>query len=152
MFLDHPKYGLRPFKRHSIVVTVGGLVYVIYGFLILATWAPLGPRASAVSAGLLVAPLSFWALLFIFSGAMAILSSRWPVFNEKWGYVALCGMAATWMAAYLGGLFFDNNTLAETGGALVWGLVAFLWWGIAGLMNPDKVVIVELEVPVDGAG
>lgn len=149
-FIRHPKYGLRPYKRHSLVLTVGGLVYLFYGLVILFTWTHEGPRASAISAGLRVAPLTFWGALFVLAGIAAVASSRWPAFNEKWGYIALTGQSATWAAVYLAGLLFDDNTLAETGGALVWGLQTFMWWGIAGLMNPDDVIIVEVEVPEDG--
>lgn len=149
-FMRHPKYGFRPYKRHSLVLTVAGLAYVIYGLLILFTWEHEGPRASAISAGLSTAPLAFWGALFVLAGIVALVSSRWPAVSEKWGYVVLTGQSANWAAVYLAGLLFDNNTLAQTGGALLWGLLAFLCWALTGLMNPDDVVILEVEVPEDG--
>lgn len=151
-FLDHPEYGLRPWKRHSIVVTVGGLVYIAFGLMIILTWTDDGPRANNMSAGLLVAPMDFWGYLTIWSGLMAVVSSRWPAFHERWGYIALTGNAGVWGAIYLGGLFFDANAMSEATAGLLWGLIGFMWWGISGLMNPDKVVVVEVEVPIDGAG
>lgn len=149
--LDHPKYGIRPFTQHSMVIVVGGLVYICIGLMMIMTWTYDGPRASAISAGLMVAPLGFWGSLWMFIGVAVVASSRWPNNKEKWGYTALAGMAGVWAAVYLAGLLFDNNTLSETGGAFSWGLVAFLWWAVARLANPDRTVIIEVEVPANGS-
>ena len=146
------RYGLRPFQRHSMVLTVGGLIYILYGLVIMRTWKPDGPRADAIRAGVDIFPLEVWGWMWVIVGVLSVLSARWPAYLDKWGYAVLTGFSAGWAAVYLAGLFFENNTLAESGGAIVWMLVSFLWWAIAGLMNPDRVVVIEVEVPTNGAG
>lgn len=146
------KYGLRPFQRHSMVLTVGGLIYILYGLVILFTWSPVGPRVEALRAGVNILPLEVWGSIWVVVGGLSILSARWPAYLDTWGYAVLTGFSAGWAAVYAAGLFFESNSMAEAGGGVVWALVSFLWWAIAGLVNPDRVVVIEVEVPTNGAG
>lgn len=147
MVFTHPKYGLRPYQRHSLVLLIGGLVYILYGLVITFTWLPDGPRTENISMGLRLASLDTLGVLWIIGGVLVVISGRWPAVNDKWGYTVLTGGSAAWGSVYFAGMFFGDNTLSEAGGGIVWYLVAFLWWSIAGLMNPASVMIVEVEVP-----
>lgn len=149
--MDVSCYKLRPFTRHSLVLLVSGFMMFVYGFLI-HTWAPDGPRAASIGIALQIAPLSFWGALWGATGFFAMLSSMWPAAYEKWGYALLTAGSSGWSAVYLTGLFVPGNDLGELTGAVIWGLIGFLWWAVAGLINPDKVVVVFEPESTDGDG
>lgn len=137
--LHHPSHyrwlELRPWRRHSLVLSVAGAVYVAIGFTY-AIAEPVPSRVSALEVPLNLMPLRGWGIVWVIVGLLAMLSARWPPASEKWGYSALSGLAAWWAASYLAGVLLGAQN-QSTSGALVWGLVAFLWWGISGLDNPD---------------
>jgi len=136
---------LRPWRRHSLVLTISGFVYIIYGVNV-STWSLYGPRAQGVQVALdFINNMEFWGFMWIAIGTIAVISSRWPNMSEKWGYSALIGWAAGWSATYFAGLFVSGNSVAEAGGGLVWALVAYLWWSVAGLVNPDNIIVVAVE-------
>lgn len=137
-------YGIRPWKRHSLVLFISGLVYIGVGMAI-TQWVPGGPRAVAVEAALNVAPFEFWGSVFMLAGGLACLSSRWPVLSEKWGYSVLTGLSAGWSATYAASVIVGDSPSYNLSGALTWGLIAFLWWSISGLMNPDKITVVVMD-------
>jgi hypothetical protein len=133
-------FHLRPWKRHSLVLLVTGLVYVFIGIAYITT----GPRQSRTVA--LQIALDWWSLdvwggVFILSGLLAILSSRWPPFSETWGYFVLTGLSAGWSGFYATGVIFGDSPTSNLNGALSWGLIAFLWWAISGLTNPTTVIL-----------
>ena len=133
-------WGLRPWKRHSLILTVSGLLYVLVGFLYM-TAPPSRNREIALKVVLQVAPIETWGGIFIFSGVLAIISSRWPPFAETWGYMVLTGMSSGWAATYLLGILFFHAPNTSVSQVLLWGMMAFMWWAISGLLNPDKTVV-----------
>lgn len=142
---------LRPWQRHSLVLAVAGCVYVAYGVATVAT--PTSPtRESGLRWALSLAPMPFWSTLFILAGLLALASTRWPPSSKTWGYTALSGLASLWSATYLAGVAFLDSPASGLSGALVWGLVAFLWWAIAGLMNPDDLFPPTPEEPANPDG
>lgn len=131
----YPWLELRPWRRHSLVLSVAGAAYIAIGLTyVLATPAP--SRTDALEVPLNLAPLSVWGVAWVIVGLLSMLSARWPPASEKWGYSALSGLAAWWAASYLAGVLLGAENQSVSG-ALVWGLVAFMWWGISGLDNPD---------------
>lgn len=130
---------LRPWQRHSLVLAVAGVVYVSLGCVYLTI--PLTPdRAESLKLALAIMPMKAWACAWIVVGLLALTSTRWPPASKTWGYSALTGLAAAWGSAYLlGVLLLGVPAAMGAAGALVWFLVAFLWWAISGLMNPDDV-------------
>jgi len=134
----------RPWQRHGLVLMVGGLVYISLGVMYLTIGELSHRREINLSVALEVMPLKYWALLFIFSGALACLSSRWPSFSDSWGYMVLCGMSSGWSAVYLMSYIFGPAPITSTTYALIWFLMAFTWWAISGLVNPEKVIVVEV--------
>ena len=73
-------------------------------------------------------------------GVLALVSSRWPLTSERWGYVAMSSLAALWAAFYALAILLLDAPRGGVYGVIVWGLVAFLWWGISGLRNPEDVL------------
>lgn len=125
---------LRPWQRHSLVLTVAGLVYVIVGIVYAAT--PLTPaREQGLWLALRLMPIGAWAAVWILAGLCAIISGRWPEFSDTWGYVALEGLSSGWAAIYLLSCFHRQHW-SGLSGVCVWALVAFMWWAVSGLRNP----------------
>lgn len=133
-------WGLRPWKRHSTILLMAGLIYVVIG-LYYVIGMPNRLRDNSLVVLLQLFPMTVWGIIFMLVGAFVCISSRWPPFHETWGYVLLTGVSAMWAAAYVTGfLFYNAQSLS---GALLWGLVAFMWWAISGLLNPDKTGVVS---------
>jgi len=140
--LRHPKdhkWGLRPWRRHSLVVLVAGCTYIAIGVTYILT-EPAESRQSSLALALHLMPLSGWGVMWIAVGILAVISSRWPPASETWGYSALSGLAAWWAACYAFSVLMGAPNQSASG-ALLWGLVSFMWWGIAGLVNPAATLI-----------
>lgn len=136
-------WGLRPWKRHSTILMVVGVLYALIGFLYMNA-PPSRGREVALAAILQVAPMEFWGSLFIATGFMAIVSSRWPPLTATWGYMVLTGMSSGWSAAYLlSSIFYHAPWSTNSTQIFLWGILAFLWWAISGLLNPDTTAVTE---------
>lgn len=135
-----PWRGIRPWTRHSLVLLVAGLVYTAIGFAYF--FAPMeGRRSASLVVALNWMPIQGWASLFISAGILAVISSRWPPIADTWGYTVLTGLSAGWATVYAMGVIFEQSPTANLSAAFLWGLVAFMWWAISGLVNPDRVVV-----------
>lgn len=136
-------WGLRPFRRHSLVLVVAGLAYVSLGNTYILT-EPTDDRKEALVIALSWFPIDFWGTIWILVGIAAIISARWPPAVERWGYVVLTALSAGWSATYLTGIVFAHSPIGNIYSVIVWALVAFLWWAISGLVNPmDTVVVIK---------
>lgn len=134
---------LRPWQRHSLVLTVAGFVYILYGVVSLG----LHPvdQERRVTLHVALQPLPFvhispiaWAGAWVFVGLLALASTRWPPQSKTWGYAAMSGLATCWALVYALGIPLGASS-DSIGGALVWFLIGFLWWAISGLVNPDDL-------------
>jgi hypothetical protein len=130
---------LRPFQRHSLVLIVGGFVYLAYGYSCIAT-EPVPNRLAALKALLLFMPLKSWGVIWCILGVLALISSRWPPASKTWGYTILSLPALVWSSGYLAGAVVLDAPASAYSGALIFGLLSFLWWAIAGLENPDDLM------------
>lgn len=135
---------IRPWTRHSLILMVAGFLYVLIGFLYIRS-SPNPARSMALKVILEVAPIQFWGSLFILSGLLSMLSSRWPLASEKWGYIVLTGMSSGWSATYLLGVLFFDGPSASWSQVLVWATLGFMWWAISGLIHPGSVVVISDE-------
>lgn len=133
-------WGIRPWKRHGLILTVGGVLYIFIGILLI-TSPPSPARDVALKAVLQIASIDMWGGIFILSGLLSIISSRWPPFSEKWGYMVLTGMSSGWGTTYLLGVLFFGSPPITLSQSVLWGLLAFMWWGISGLLNPEPRVV-----------
>lgn len=139
-------WALRPWSRHGIILLVAGFIYAIVGVsYILAK--PSSNRANSLEILLRIAPLSVWGGIFVLAGILTMLSSRWPIFAETWGYVVLTGLSTGWGSAYLMGILFAKAPWTNVNGFLLWGLLGFMWWAVSGLVNPEKVVVIDESRP-----
>jgi hypothetical protein len=139
MQLSHrlrPFFGVRPWTRHGLVLAVAGHVYILVGLAyVLTSGTPNATRESALRLALATASLQVWGAVFMAAGALALLSSRWPPASETWGYTTLTGLSSLWAGFYFAGICLGASPQGASG-VLVWGLMAFMWWAISGLVNP----------------
>lgn len=144
MQLKEHLWGLRPFKRHSLVLMVAGVAYVLTGLnYILAT--PTDSRKVALVVALKWFPIEFWGSIFVLVGIATVISARWPKLSESWGYMLLTALSAGWSATFAMGVILKDSPVTNLNGVLQWGLLAFLWWAIPGFVNPDKTVVVVIN-------
>lgn len=145
----HPYWGIRPWRRHSLVLLVAGLAYIFIGIQYDLT--ELSPaRATALVVALRWAPIQVWGGAWILVGALSIISSRWPPIMESWGYMVLTGFSAGWAATYATGVILGESPASNLSSAITWALLAFMWWAISGLINPDRVAVMVIEKEVPG--
>ena len=134
----HPWLDIRPWRRHGLVLSVAGLIYIAIGVSYFVTeMTPSRTRALVVALEFL--SIRHWGVIFILAGALAIISSRWPPISRTWGYMVLCGLSAGWSAVYFTGFALIGAPSTNLSSFGTWGLIAFLWWAISGLLNPLKV-------------
>lgn len=127
---------LRPWSRHSIVLFVAGIVYVCYGSAILSV-PPNDARTASLRLAVELMPIRAWGIVWICVGLLAVASTRWPPQSETWGYAAMSGLAAFWAAVIGFGILLMGAPTQGITGVLVWALLAFMWWAISGLANPN---------------
>lgn len=140
----HAWLAVRPWQRHSIVLLMGGLVYLNQGQVYLRVRLT-DDRAAGLAAALHLTGGSAkpWGALWVVVGLMALVSTVWPPQSKTWGYTALAAMSAFWGSVYgLSTLLLGAPPNNYTGLG-VWWLVAVLWWGVSGLVNPDDLPLNE---------
>jgi hypothetical protein len=118
---------------------VAGLIYIITGIVFIIT-VPSETRKATLYLAYYWFPTQFWGSIFILAGIMAILSARWPRFSDSWGYVVLTGLSTGWSGIYIVGMIFSHMPTASFTAGVIWGLLAYLWWAISGLINPVEAV------------
>jgi hypothetical protein len=133
-------WGLRPWKRHSTILMVVGILYALIGFQYIIT-PNIRAREISLVAILQIAPIEFWGSVFVLCGLLTAVSSRWPPFAETWGYMMLTGLSSAKAATYLVGFLLYHSPKSNLTGSIVWGLLAFIWWAISGLLNPDSTAV-----------
>lgn len=130
-------WALRPWRRHSLVLVVAGVVYLMIGVAYAFT-PSTAQRTAALRVPLALMPLGGWGVIFIAVGLLAILSARWPPASESWGYTTLTGLSTLWAMFYVWGMVLGGSSTNLTG-ACLFALLAFMWWAISGLRNPDEL-------------
>lgn len=139
---SHKLWGLRPWKRHSTILMVVGFMFVLFGFGYIFS-KPTEGRTASLQVILQVAPIQFWGTLFVLAGLLSMLSSKWPPLTETWGYMVLTGISSGWAATYFLGWAFFHSSVTNLGQSVVWSILAFMWWAISGLPNPEKIVVTD---------
>lgn len=124
---------------------VAGILYTLVG-VSYALSHPTPGRKQSLSFLLEIAPQQFWGGLFMLAGVLTSISSVWPPFAHTWGYMILTGLSAGWGAVYLMGMLFFSSPSTNITQVCLWGILAYMWWAISGLINPDEVVVIENEL------
>ena len=137
--------GLRPWKRHSFILAVAAVIYVMYG-LTMIIQEPSPHRASGLALALRWMDLYYWGWVWVIIGMLTFISTRWPPASETWGYSAMAGLSALWGGFYALSMLFLQAPATGMIGMLIWTLVAFVWWGISGLRNPEDHLV---PIPID---
>jgi hypothetical protein len=119
---------------------VVGILFILIGISYI-TASPSPARELALKPILQIAPIQFWGSLFVLSGLMAMISSRWPPLTETWGYMVLTGMSSGWGATFLMSIVFFHAPTTGLSQVFIWGILGFMWWAISGLLNPDKTAV-----------
>lgn len=140
----HRFWGLRPWKRHSLILLVVGFVYGMVGFQYIFS-EPSKGREIALEMVLRLAPMEFWGSIFVVTGLLTVISARWPPFAETWGYMVLTGLSTGWSGTYLMGILVFNSPTTNYTQVLLWGCLAFIWWAVSGLLNPDSTTAATHE-------
>lgn len=138
MSVLHPWAGIRPWKRHSLALLVAGLMYVAIGFSY-TTIEQTQSRSVIFQYALQWMSFQKWGIVFMIAGVLAIISARWPPVSETWGYTVLTGLSAGWAAFIAAGVIFGDSPFSNLSGVAPWGLIAFMWWVISGLVNPAEI-------------
>lgn len=138
---------LRPWRVHSQVVSVAGACWIVIGVL----WATsaLTPdirRSLAFPIELLdfvpgLNPGYAIGAGWVLSGLAAVLSARWPAWDETWGYQALAAWAVIWGMFYFTSWAFWGAPARGLRQTIIFGLFAFFVWSISRLVNPDELVV-----------
>lgn len=122
----------KPWDRHGLILAVAGSAYIFIGVLFATS-----PETRLGQASLNVLPGNIWYFGFVIAGIISATSSRWPNRPRTLGYSALTGWTAACGGLYLFTGFADNSTSFIAMG-IVWGVLAFLWWAISGLISPPN--------------
>lgn len=143
---DGPKWiGLRPIRTHSVVLTVAGFVYIAIGITYLSA-DPTFQRLQALKYALNIIDYNTWGFVWIFVGVLSVVSSRWPPVSETWGYMLLTGQASAWALFFAASIVFGNSPQSNWTGVFSWGLLAFMWWAISKLVNPEVLKVLLARV------
>lgn len=140
-----PLLGLRPWRRHSLVLAVGGGVYFLIGLAYLLTpMTTTRSQSLRVPLALTDGNIEVWAVMWMLFGALAFASTRWPPASETWGYTAMSSISALWACFAFAGTWFGAPITSTIVGVLVWSLFGFLWWAVSGLRNPEEMLPLEV--------
>lgn len=135
------KWHVRRWTRHSLVLVVAGALYIGIGFAFF-TAPSIANKDPSLKVALQFLSLNSWGYVFIVVGILSMISSVWPMGEEKWGYTILTALSSAWSAAYTLAVIFYSAPKITLLGGLTWGLLAFIWWAISGLISPEFVKVV----------
>jgi hypothetical protein len=99
-------FNVRPYNRHSLILSVAGLCYMLTGATYISA-APTPARKAALAVALRWFPIEIWGMIFVIVGLLVVISSRWPRVSDSWGYALLTGLSAGWSATYAAGVIFE---------------------------------------------
>lgn len=134
-----PKWmSIKPWNRHGLILTIAGLAYILIGIgYVISNETP--SQTEVMKFAFLFMPYTGWGIGFIVVGCIAAMSSRWPSLPRTLGYSTLTGWTSAWAGFHVvGGLSQHATHLSYVAGGLAWGMMAFLWWAISGLICPPK--------------
>lgn len=132
--------------RHSLVLTVAGLIYIGIGYAFMISPGYVGKDPSLTSA-LRLLPLHGWGIVYICTGALAMLAAHSPIGKKSWGYMILTALSSAWAALYVLSVISGGAPRMTLLSSLIWLLLAFIWWAVSGLLSPEHVKKLMPNVP-----
>lgn len=126
--------------RHSLVLTVAGLIYVGIGFAFIVSPGYVGKDPSLKSA-LNLMDLDDWGVVYIVVGLGAMTSAHAPIGKKNWGYMLLTALSSAWAALYTMSVLFGGAPKIALLSGLIWLQLAFIWWAVSGLLSPEQVKV-----------
>lgn len=129
---------LNHWTRHSLVLLGAGLVYVAIGFGFIYA-EPGIEKDPSLKIALHWINMDQWGYIFIGCGTAALLAANWPIGKKAWGYMFLTALSAAWCSFYILAILFYGAPKVVWISALTWGLLAFIWWAVSGMLSPEQV-------------
>lgn len=128
---------LRPWNRHSLILSILGVLYLGAGVIWLVNEVTT-TRAAQMALPLTWTGGAWWPLsmAWILVGSATLLSTRWPPFYSRWGYVATGGLASFWGLCAATSAVAYGNWSAGLSGVFIYAIITILIWGIAGMVAP----------------
>lgn len=124
--------------RHSIVLSVAGAIYVVIGLAFFL--APKGTdKAPSLKTAVRFLSLNGWGAVFVVCGVLALLAAFSTLGHKTWGYMVLTGLSSGWATLYVAAVVFEHAPVVSLISALTWTLLAFVWWGVSGLISPEHL-------------
>ena len=125
-------------NQHSLILIAGGTYMMSIGWSYLFSAISV-LRYRSLSVALNILPLEWWGGIFMAVGIAAWLFAL--VFKRKqvWGFTLLTGLSAAWGTVYILAIKEPPNVDFQVTQALMWYLLAIVWWGVAGLVSPKRL-------------
>ena len=128
----------RHWTRHSLVLTVAGLIYIGIGYAFIVSPGYVGKDPSLKSA-LRLLTLDQWGYVYMSTGLFAMVAAFSPIGKKTWGYMILTSISSAWAMLYVISVVSGGAPRITLLSSLIWLLLAFIWWAVSGLLSPEHV-------------
>lgn len=128
--------GAPRWTRHSLVLTVAGAIYIIIGIAFFYTPAEI-TKAPSLKVALHYLSMTSWGWVFISCGLLAMIAAYSTLGHKTWGYMILTALSSAWATLYAMAIIFKHAPVLTVVSALTWFMLAFIWWGVSGLLSPQ---------------
>lgn len=128
----------RHWTRHSLVLSVAGLIYVGIGVAFILSPGYVGKDPS-LKVALQWLSLTGWGVVYIVCGSLGMLAGFAPVGKKTFGYMILTGLSSLWAGFYVMSVIFGEAPKLTLLSGLIWILLAFIWWAVSGLISPEHL-------------
>lgn len=129
---------LKPFGVRGLVLSTLGVLWVLIG--VSGLTVGLSPL-SVLTIDYMLDELFFLntvtvSAAWIATGIMGIITSRWPPYQDSWGFFFLAPMPMFWALLHLVGAIFHGPILGVLV-TVVYAVMCVLLWGISKLEDPS---------------
>lgn len=128
--------------RHSLILLGAGAIYIGIGIGFLNA-PPIVAKDPSLKVALQWLTVTQWGWVYIGAGIAAMISSLWPMGKKVWGYMMLTALSIAWGLFYAIAILFYGAPALSWISALIWGLLAFIWWAVSGLISPQHVRVMN---------
>lgn len=136
--MRHKKSREPHWSRHSLILIMAGLIYIGLGYSFITAPGYVGKDPSLHSA-LRLLSMDDWGVVYIFTGGLAFSAAFAPLGKKTWGYMVLTALSSAWAFLYVLSVFTGGAPKLTLLSSLIWLLLAFIWWAVAGLLSPEHI-------------